>query len=152
MAAARSWPARGPTRKESPWSTITTSRCTAEMAPHAPRFVAVSAREPEAMDRPELLARGALLARLDRAFGVRLTTVIAGAGLRQVGAPGRWVADLRCAWHSVASRDHAVVSLADGVVAALGRALPELAAGLPVPAFGRRSGRRGRGEVVGTRV
>jgi LuxR family maltose regulon positive regulatory protein len=91
---------------------------------------------PASAPRPEPLARPALLEWLDRAFGVRLTTVTAGAGFGKSTLLETWVADLRCAWHSVTSRDRAVDSLADGVTAALVRALPELVAGLPVAALG----------------
>ena len=88
--------------------------------------------ELESVGRPQLLARGALLARLDRAFGVRLTTVTAGAGFGKSTLLDAWVADVRYAWHAVTCRDRAVDSLADGLMVALGRALPELVAGLPM--------------------
>jgi ATP/maltotriose-dependent transcriptional regulator MalT/DNA-binding SARP family transcriptional activator len=77
----------------------------------------------------ELLSRAALFERLDRAFGVRLMIVTAGAGFGKSTLLGTWVADLRCAWHTLTARDRALESLADGVVRALGRAVPDLMAG-----------------------
>ena len=83
---------------------------------------------------PVLLVREARLARLDRAFGVRLATVTAGAGFGKSTLLEMWAADVRCAWHSLTSRDRAVESLADGVMIAPGRAVPERVVGLPVSA------------------
>jgi ATP/maltotriose-dependent transcriptional regulator MalT/DNA-binding SARP family transcriptional activator len=88
---------------------------------------------------PDLLPRRALLGWLDRAFGVRLTTVTAAAGFGKSTLLGAWVADLRCAWHTVTARDRAVDSLAEGVLRALARAVPELVAGLPVAAWATRA-------------
>ncbi len=76
------------------------------------------------------------MAQLDRGFGVRLTTVTAGAGFGKSTLLGTWVADLQCAWHTLTSRDRAVDSLAAGVLAALRATLPEEMAGLPALASG----------------
>jgi hypothetical protein len=90
-------------------------------------------------DSRERLPRPALLGWLDRAFGVRLTTVTAAAGFGKTTLLGAWVAELQCAWHTVTAQDRAVDSLADAVLRALARAVPDLVAGLPVAAWGTRA-------------
>jgi len=49
-----------------------------------------------------LLERPELEARLDTAFGKRLTTVIAGAGYGRTTLLAQWSRDIECAWYAVA--------------------------------------------------
>src|SRR3954447_21025818 len=104
-------------------------------------MVSIPAGVPEPPDGPELLPRAASLARLDRAFGARLTTVTAGAGFGKSTLLRSWVADLRCAWHTVTSRDRVLDSLVAGVVTALRPVLPDLMADVPATAVGAGSDR-----------
>jgi ATP/maltotriose-dependent transcriptional regulator MalT/DNA-binding SARP family transcriptional activator len=63
-------------------------------------------------------------------------SVTAGAGFGKSTLVGAWAADLRCAWHTVTVRDRSLDSLADGVTAALRRAVPDVLGGFPMSAAG----------------
>src|ERR1700754_1679168 len=76
------------------------------------RVVSARADSPDPPRGFGLVSRSELLTRLDGAFGVRLTTVTAGAGFGKSTLLATWAADLRCAWHTVTVRDRALDSLA----------------------------------------
>lgn len=78
------------------------------------------------MHHPVVLARPVLQARLDEAFGKRLTVVVAGAGFGKSTLLATWAEDLVAAWHTVKAKDDSVPTLAGGIVDALITVVPGL--------------------------
>jgi predicted ATPase len=62
-----------------------------------------------------LIVRPHLEARLDEAFGKRLTLVVAGAGYGKSTLVDAWAADLACAWYTAAKRDRVLETFAAGL-------------------------------------
>jgi DNA-binding SARP family transcriptional activator len=77
--------------------------------------------------RPALLERPALQARLDEAFGKRLTLVVAGAGFGKSTLLGQWASDVSAAWYSLGPEDRTLSALTRGVSGALRSQVPEIA-------------------------
>ncbi|HKP17725.1 MAG TPA: tetratricopeptide repeat protein [Gaiellaceae bacterium] len=82
--------------------------------------------------------RPALEARLDEAFGRRVTVVVAGPGFGKTTLLASWAADVECAWYTITREDVSVPVLARGLAEALrsqlGDALAETLAALgPAP-------------------
>ncbi len=67
-----------------------------------------------------LLARPKLEARLDEAFGRRLTTIVAGAGYGKTTLLAQWARDVECAWYTAGAADGRLSSLTGGLSEALG--------------------------------
>ena len=66
-----------------------------------------------------LLERPRLEARLDEAFGKRLTAVVAGAGYGKTTLLAQWSRDVECAWYTASSADARLGSFAWGLADAL---------------------------------
>ncbi|HEU0303677.1 MAG TPA: hypothetical protein VFR32_03775, partial [Gaiellaceae bacterium] len=75
-----------------------------------------------------LLERPALEARLDSAFGKRLTTIVAGAGFGKTTLLTQWSRDVASAWFTAGPEDSRLGSLASG----LSRSLRAFIGGLTV--------------------
>lgn len=73
-----------------------------------------------------LIPRPGLEARLDEAFGKRLTTVVAGAGFGKSSLLHLWAAELDAVWYEVRPRDDTVAAFGGGLAAALGKRLGPL--------------------------
>jgi ATP/maltotriose-dependent transcriptional regulator MalT/DNA-binding SARP family transcriptional activator len=72
------------------------------------------------------LRRPVLESRLDEAFGKRLTTIVAGAGLGKSTLLAAWTRDVQCAWYTVTAEDAVVAVFARGIDDALRLAVPQL--------------------------
>lgn len=72
------------------------------------------------------LRRPRLESRLDEAFGKRLTTIVAGAGLGKSTLLAGWTRDVHCAWYTVTGEDAVVAVFARGIDDALRLAVPDL--------------------------
>ena len=70
--------------------------------------------------------RDALYARLDEAFGRRLTTVVAGPGFGKSTSIAAWSADTVCAWCTLDRGDGSLSRLAVSLAEALRRPVPSL--------------------------
>lgn len=75
-----------------------------------------------------LLRRPALEARLDEAFGKRLTVVVAGAGFGKSTLLAAWAEDVSCAWYTLDAGDARLPRLARGIAGAVRILIPQLPA------------------------
>lgn len=71
-----------------------------------------------------LVRRPALEARLDEAFGKRLTMVVAGPGFGKSTLLAAWTHDLEAAWYTVGPDDAAIGNLGRGIIEAVQARVP----------------------------
>ncbi|HUH08652.1 MAG TPA: tetratricopeptide repeat protein, partial [Egibacteraceae bacterium] len=79
---------------------------------------------------PSLVARPALMARLDDGLSRRLTTVVAGAGFGKSTLLSAWIQQHRGAWYTLDSADSDLNTFARGMLASLRRLMPDMSTDL----------------------